>query len=90
MGRKRTGKERYEGRRIDIDILFYNNEIIDTAELTVPHPEMTKRKFVLIPLAEIATTKIHPVLNKTVDDLLRECQDNGEVKKVSLKIRLGY
>jgi len=90
MGRKRTGKERYEGRRIDIDILFYNNEIIDTAELTVPHPEMTKRKFVLIPLAEIATTKIHPVLNKTVDDLLRECQDNGEVKKVSLKIRRGY
>jgi 2-amino-4-hydroxy-6-hydroxymethyldihydropteridine diphosphokinase len=69
LGRIRHGKE-YTNRSIDIDILFYNAEKINTDNLVIPHPLMHKRKFVLQPLAEIAPELIHPVLNSSITELL--------------------
>ncbi|MFC1846852.1 2-amino-4-hydroxy-6-hydroxymethyldihydropteridine diphosphokinase [Chloroflexota bacterium] len=61
-------------RPIDIDILFYGDSIIDTKELTIPHPRLTRRAFVLVPLVEIAPALIHPVAKKTVTELLKELE----------------
>jgi 2-amino-4-hydroxy-6-hydroxymethyldihydropteridine diphosphokinase len=80
LGRVRT--EKYGARTIDIDILFFNNEIINTPSLTVPHRLMTERMFVLAPLNEIAADVVHPVLNKTISELLNACEDVLEVKRV--------
>lgn len=81
MGRVR--KEKYDPRIIDIDILFFNDETHQYSFLTVPHPEIQNRRFALIPLLEIAPALIHPVLNKTISQLLSECPDKLEVKKYS-------
>ena len=80
MGRIRTVKN--APRIIDIDILFFNNEIINRIDLIVPHPEIQNRRFVLTPLHEIAPQMIHPVLNKTIDQLLSFCPDQLAVKKI--------
>ena len=80
MGRIR--KEKLGPRIIDIDILLYENEIHDLRFLKIPHPEMHNRRFVLVPLAEIDPTLQHPVLKKTIAELLEECPDNLEVKKL--------
>ncbi|GAC1594507.1 MAG: 2-amino-4-hydroxy-6-hydroxymethyldihydropteridine diphosphokinase [Chitinophagaceae bacterium] len=80
-GRKRAGK--YGPRTIDIDILLFNNEIIHTPLLTIPHPQMAARRFVLEPLNEIAPGYIHPVLKKNITRLLQECTDPLPVKKFS-------
>jgi 2-amino-4-hydroxy-6-hydroxymethyldihydropteridine diphosphokinase len=77
MGRKRTKK--WEPRIIDIDILFYGDKIILQTDLKIPHPELEKRKFALIPLAEIAPDFIHPLKKKTIRDLLAECTDTMTV-----------
>ena len=79
LGRKRNHKETYEPRTIDIDMLFYNSDIIQTKDLAIPHPRLHLRKFVLIPLNEIAPTFLHPVINKTIHTLLLECMDDCEV-----------
>ncbi|MBS1574085.1 MAG: 2-amino-4-hydroxy-6-hydroxymethyldihydropteridine diphosphokinase [Bacteroidetes bacterium] len=79
MGRIR--KEKYGPRLIDIDILLFNNDTVDLPFLKIPHPEMQNRRFVLIPLAEIAAEIIHPVLHKSISKLLTECKDESEVKK---------
>lgn len=79
LGRKRTN-DKWQERVIDIDILFYNDEIIDLPELKVPHPFIQERKFVLVPMNEIASDYIHPVLKKTIATLLLECKDKLEVK----------
>jgi 2-amino-4-hydroxy-6-hydroxymethyldihydropteridine diphosphokinase len=79
MGRVRN--EKYGPRIIDIDILLFNDEIIDARNLKVPHPELPNRRFALQCLYEIAPRKIHPVLNKTVAKLLEECPDPLSVDK---------
>jgi 2-amino-4-hydroxy-6-hydroxymethyldihydropteridine diphosphokinase len=79
QGRVRTTK--YAARVIDIDILFYNKEIITTPNLTVPHPLLQQRNFVLVPLNQIAPMLKHPVLGKTVHQLLQTCPDPLSVKK---------
>ena len=67
-------------RQIDIDILFFDQEVIDTDLLKIPHQQMAKRNFVLIPLAEIAGNLIHPVYNKSINQLLAECRDISQVR----------
>ena len=81
MGRVR--KEKLGPRIIDIDILLFENEIHDLRFLKIPHPEMQNRRFVLVPLAEIDPVLQHPVLKKSVAQLLEECPDNLEVKKIT-------
>ncbi|MAX68101.1 MAG: 2-amino-4-hydroxy-6-hydroxymethyldihydropteridine diphosphokinase [Flavobacteriales bacterium] len=77
LGRKRSDK--WGERTIDIDILFYNNKIINTKELIIPHPLIQKRKFVLVPLSEIAPNYKHPILKKNISNLLSECKDTQKV-----------
>jgi 2-amino-4-hydroxy-6-hydroxymethyldihydropteridine diphosphokinase len=80
MGRVR-GPEHFSSRLIDIDILLYETEIIDEKNLKIPHPFLQERRFVLVPLCEIAAELMHPVLKKTFGELLEECEDSGVVKK---------
>lgn len=77
LGRTRTADTGYTARIIDIDILFYNSEIIETKELTVPHPLLHKRRFALEPLQEIVSGFIHPVLGVSIQNLLDLCEDTS-------------
>jgi 2-amino-4-hydroxy-6-hydroxymethyldihydropteridine diphosphokinase len=70
-------------RIIDIDIIYFNDEIFNSINLTIPHPSMADRKFVLTPLVEIAPAFIHPILLKTNQVLLKECGDSSVVYKKS-------
>ncbi len=79
LGRLRT--EKYGPRTIDLDILFYDSLIYHSAIVTLPHPAIQDRKFVLIPLAELSPGKIHPVYKKTIRTLLNECADHLAVIK---------
>ncbi|MCX7757681.1 MAG: 2-amino-4-hydroxy-6-hydroxymethyldihydropteridine diphosphokinase [candidate division WOR-3 bacterium] len=65
-------------RKVDIDILFYDDMIINHKMLKIPHPQVHKRLFVLVPLAEIAPNFYHPVLNKSIRELLTDLKKNGE------------
>jgi 2-amino-4-hydroxy-6-hydroxymethyldihydropteridine diphosphokinase len=79
MGRIRTVQN--APRIIDIDILFFNKEIINTPILKVPHPQITNRKFVLIPLNELSPNFKHPVLQQNIHQLLSICTDSLNVLK---------
>jgi len=79
MGRER--KEKYGPRVIDIDILLFNTDRYDLPFLKIPHPELQNRRFALTPLAEIDGGLWHPVLKKSIQQLLKECPDKLEVKK---------
>ncbi len=85
-GRKRNG-DKWQERIIDIDILFYNDDIIETEKLNVPHPFLQDRKFVLVPMMQIAKELVHPVLKKTIGQLADECKDTLEVKTLKSNIQ---
>lgn len=74
-------KEGYESREIDIDILLYDNLVLDSEILSIPHPRMHLRKFVLEPLMEIAPNIVHPLFDKTIKELYKICPDKSIVKK---------
>ncbi|MEG2336489.1 MAG: 2-amino-4-hydroxy-6-hydroxymethyldihydropteridine diphosphokinase [Bacteroidales bacterium] len=74
FGRTRSQAKGYQSRTLDLDILFYNQEIICTENLSIPHPLLHKRLFTLIPLAEISPNLQHPILHKTIENLLEECK----------------
>jgi 2-amino-4-hydroxy-6-hydroxymethyldihydropteridine diphosphokinase len=80
MGRQR--QEKYSSRIIDIDILLFNQHVVDTPLLQVPHTQLANRRFALVPLHEIAPRYQHPLLHKTIGQLLKECPDLLEVKKL--------
>jgi len=82
LGRLRL--EKWGERLMDIDIIFYNDSIIETAELCVPHKHMHERMFVLTPLHNIAPEMMHPKYNKTVEELLQICTDTELVKEYAL------
>jgi 2-amino-4-hydroxy-6-hydroxymethyldihydropteridine diphosphokinase len=73
----------YASRTMDMDILFYNDEIINEPDLTIPHPHLHKRKFTLEPLNEISPEYTHPKLKKTIAKLLLDCDDHSDVKRLA-------
>lgn len=82
LGRIRNEQEGYQARTIDIDIVTFNNEIINTERLQVPHPEMQNRKFVLLPMNDLKSDFFHPILNKNVKELLSVTSDKSECKAI--------
>ena len=80
LSRQRSVK--WGQRTLDIDILFYNDEIIETKELHIPHPHLQERRFTLEPLNEIEPELRHPLLRKTIRELLEECSDELTVRKI--------
>ncbi|GAA4297176.1 2-amino-4-hydroxy-6-hydroxymethyldihydropteridine diphosphokinase [Aestuariibaculum suncheonense] len=83
LGRLRTNPNAYEARTIDLDIILVQDEVITTETLIVPHPEMQKRKFVLLPLNDIASKVEHPVFKKTINTLLEECNDESVLEPIA-------
>jgi 2-amino-4-hydroxy-6-hydroxymethyldihydropteridine pyrophosphokinase len=79
----RTDREKWGPRVIDIDILFYDDLSFESPEMEIPHPRIVERNFVLTPLAEIAPQFVHPVLKKTIKELLDTSPDQKKVVKVS-------
>lgn len=82
MGRERL--EKYGPRIIDIDILFFNNDVIETQLVSIPHPRIAERRFVLVPLNELNPDFIHPTFKTSIHHLLSECSDPLNVKKFSV------
>ena len=80
MGREKSDNL-YSSRIIDIDILFYDDKIIKTDQLIIPHPKIHERMFALVPMAEIDPEYIHPALKKSINTLMDECNDSKQVRK---------
>jgi len=80
MGRVRSDKN--ESRTLDLDLLIHGESVVEASGVTVPHPRLHERAFVLVPLADIAPDLIHPVFNRTISELLLECDQSG-VKAMS-------
>lgn len=86
LGRKRNQKSGYQSRTIDLDIVFYKDQVMKTNRLTLPHPRMQERNFVLAPLAEIAPKVEHPESNLTVESLLKSSEDTTAVTEISASL----
>jgi len=84
----RTPSEHWGPREIDIDVLVYDGLVFEDDQVIVPHPELSERRFVLVPLREIAPDLVHPVNGMTVEELAAGCADNGRVVKTSYRIFL--
>ncbi len=84
----RTQFERWGPREVDIDILFYDDKVIETESLRIPHPELARRRFVLVPLQELDAQFVHPVHRATVRDLLETCANGSGVRKSTLTVSL--
>lgn len=87
LGRIRSKKSGYEARIIDLDIIFYEDDIIKTKSLIVPHPEMHKRKFVIQPLYDIAPKMIHPKTKQSVTELLEGCKDQSKLEPINIWLK---
>jgi len=86
LGRNRGESTEYQARTIDIDVLLFDDEIIFYKNLTVPHPRMLERKFVLVPLAEIAPQLKHPVVKETIAMCSANCEDSSGIEKTNLTL----
>ncbi|ADV49414.1 2-amino-4-hydroxy-6-hydroxymethyldihydropteridine pyrophosphokinase [Cellulophaga algicola DSM 14237] len=86
LGRVREVSDGYAARSIDIDILYYDYDIINTSTLTLPHPSLQDRKFVLKPLSDIAPQFYHPIFNKDTRNMIQMCRDKSTVTKTTLKL----
>jgi 2-amino-4-hydroxy-6-hydroxymethyldihydropteridine diphosphokinase len=84
----RTTTERWGPREIDIDILMYDGVVFENAALQVPHPDLERRKFVLVPLREIAPDLVHPVNGMTIEELAAACKDTSRVVRSSHRLLL--
>ena len=80
----RIRKEKWGERIIDLDILFFNSEIINTEKLKIPHPYIQDRKFVLVPLSEINSDYTHPILQKNIFSLLKKCNDTEKIEEYAI------
>lgn len=87
LGRKRVDSTTYLDRNIDIDVLLFDDEIIFSKTLTVPHPKMLLRKFVLVPLVEIAPSFFHPIEKKQLTFCLQHCEDSSEIIQTSIELK---
>jgi len=87
LGRTRDKSKGYESRIIDLDIIFFEDEVINTKSLKVPHPEMHKRRFVLKPLSDIAPQVEHSKKKKLVSELLENCKDKSEVEPINIWLK---
>ena len=87
LGRLRSAEKGYQNRKIDIDILLFDDEIIFSKLLIVPHPKMLDRKFVLIPLAEIAPNDMHPIKKTQLSVCAQNCNDASEISIIKKKLR---
>ncbi|EDP72395.1 deoxyguanosine kinase/deoxyadenosine kinase subunit [Flavobacteriales bacterium ALC-1] len=87
LGRVEKTTDRYESRVIDLDILLYDDEILEGKTLVVPHPEMQNRKFVLQPLLDIAKGIKHPMFKKTIEVLFEECNDESEIESIKIWLK---
>ncbi len=76
----RTNQRKYASRTLDIDILFYDDLIANSEDVIIPHPKLHLRKFVLVPMQELDGSFIHPVFNKSINDLLKACDDPLQVR----------
>lgn len=80
--KRERGESQYSNREMDIDILYFDDEIIETDKLIIPHPKIQLRKFVLVPLVEIAPDFRHPLIRLTNFELLNNCKDGSVIKKL--------
>lgn len=87
MGRERTQTQGYESRTIDLDVLFYEDEVFNSKELELPHPRLHERKFVLLPLHDLDATWKHPILQQTVAELLETSADETEVQPQNIWLK---
>ena len=82
LGRVRTEETGYKSRTIDIDIISFNNDIIETEVLNVPHPQMQNRMFVLVPMKDLQTEFFHPISKQNIQELIANCPDKSECRRI--------